>query len=69
MQFLNDLAANATKHNVAIAIYSGNDYALEAHRGSESMPNSIHLTIRLLTWTSPCSYHSSEFEGRVNLTS
>ena len=41
MQFLNALAANATKHSISIVIYSGNDDALVAHRGSESTSNNF----------------------------
>jgi carboxypeptidase D len=37
MAFLTELATNATMHNVPIVIYSGNDDALVAHRGSEGL--------------------------------
>jgi carboxypeptidase D len=42
MAFLTDLATNATMNNVSIIIYSGNDDALVAHRGSEG-PQIIFL--------------------------
>ncbi|KAF9005246.1 Alpha/Beta hydrolase protein [Cyathus striatus] len=35
MEFLSELASNATKQNVGIVIYSGNDDSLVAHLGSE----------------------------------
>ncbi|KAJ8469599.1 hypothetical protein ONZ45_g16841 [Pleurotus djamor] len=35
MVFLTDLATNATAHNVSVILYSGNDDALIAHRGTE----------------------------------
>ncbi|KAJ3488637.1 hypothetical protein NLI96_g2695 [Meripilus lineatus] len=35
MAFLNELATNTTKHNIGVIIYSGNNDALVAHRGSE----------------------------------
>ncbi|KZP30619.1 alpha beta-hydrolase [Athelia psychrophila] len=35
MAFLSELATNATKHNVGVVIYSGNDDSLVSHRGSE----------------------------------
>jgi carboxypeptidase D len=35
MAFLTELATNATKHNMGIVIYVGNDDSLVAHRGSE----------------------------------
>ena len=35
MAFLDDLAANASAHNVAVVLYSGNDDSLVAHRGTE----------------------------------
>lgn len=35
MAFLTELATNATKHNVSVVIFSGNDDSLVAHRGSE----------------------------------
>ncbi|KAJ7933813.1 alpha/beta-hydrolase [Mycena leptocephala] len=35
MTFLSELAANATKNNVALVFYSGNDDALVAHRSTE----------------------------------
>ncbi|KAI0352156.1 alpha/beta-hydrolase [Trametes cingulata] len=36
MVFLNDLAANASAHNVSVVLYSGNDDSLVAHRGTEA---------------------------------
>jgi carboxypeptidase D len=33
--FFSELAANASAHNVSMVIYSGNDDALVAHRGTE----------------------------------
>ncbi|KAJ7307024.1 Alpha/Beta hydrolase protein [Mycena albidolilacea] len=35
MNFLSELATNATAHNVSVILYSGNDDALIAHRGTE----------------------------------
>ncbi|OSD04770.1 alpha/beta-hydrolase [Trametes coccinea BRFM310] len=35
MAFLDDLAANASIHNVHVVLYSGNDDSLLAHRGTE----------------------------------
>ncbi|KAK7685690.1 hypothetical protein QCA50_011034 [Cerrena zonata] len=35
MAFFDELAANATKNNVSVVIYSGNDDSLVPHRGSE----------------------------------
>ncbi|KAJ7066374.1 alpha/beta-hydrolase [Mycena amicta] len=35
MNFLTEFATNATKHNVSVILYSGNDDALIAHRGTE----------------------------------
>ncbi|KAJ3553097.1 hypothetical protein NM688_g3802 [Phlebia brevispora] len=35
MAFLTDLATNATRENIAIVIFSGNDDSLVTHRGSE----------------------------------
>ncbi|KAH9893408.1 alpha/beta-hydrolase [Cubamyces lactineus] len=35
MAFLDELATNATAHNVAVVLYSGNDDSLVAHRGTE----------------------------------
>ncbi|KAI0372590.1 alpha/beta-hydrolase [Pilatotrama ljubarskyi] len=35
MAFLDDLAANASAHNIPIVLYSGNEDALVAHRGTE----------------------------------
>ncbi|KAJ6464618.1 Alpha/Beta hydrolase protein [Mycena vitilis] len=35
MNFLSEFATNATKHNVSVILYSGNDDALIAHRGTE----------------------------------
>lgn len=37
MAFLDELAANATKNNVSVIIYSGNDDSLVPHRGSEGV--------------------------------
>ena len=37
MAFLDDLAANASAHNMKIVIYSGNDDSLVPHRGSEGL--------------------------------
>ena len=45
--FLDDLAANATKNNVGVVIYSGNDDTLVSHRGSEGK------------YTDLCAVHSS----------
>lgn len=41
MVFLTDLATNASSRDVGIVLYSGNDDALIAHRGTESW--SFHL--------------------------
>jgi len=46
MVFLDDLATNATAHDVSIIIYSGNDDALIPHRGSEG--TCYLLLIRLM---------------------
>ncbi|KAF7308295.1 hypothetical protein HMN09_00677500 [Mycena chlorophos] len=35
MNFLTELATNATSHNISIILYSGNDDSLIAHRGTE----------------------------------
>ncbi|CDO69772.1 hypothetical protein BN946_scf184766.g17 [Trametes cinnabarina] len=35
MAFLDDLAANASAHNIHVVLYSGNDDSLLAHRGTE----------------------------------
>ncbi|KAI9065255.1 alpha/beta-hydrolase [Trametes sanguinea] len=35
MAFLNDLATNATRKNVAVVLYSGNDDSILPHRGTE----------------------------------
>lgn len=35
MNFLTELATNATKHDVGFVLYSGNDDTLIAHRGTE----------------------------------
>ncbi|KAF7314221.1 Carboxypeptidase [Mycena kentingensis (nom. inval.)] len=35
MTFLSEFATNATKHNVSVILFSGNDDALIAHRGTE----------------------------------
>ncbi|KAI8996603.1 alpha/beta-hydrolase [Trametes punicea] len=35
MAFLDDLAANASAHNVSVVLYSGNDDSLISHRGTE----------------------------------
>ncbi|KZP30592.1 alpha/beta-hydrolase [Athelia psychrophila] len=35
MAFLSELATNASKHNIGVVIYSGNDDSLVPHRGSE----------------------------------
>jgi hypothetical protein len=45
MAFLTELATNATKHNIPIVIYSGNDDALVAHRGSEGLCEEIQKLI------------------------
>lgn len=37
MVFLDELAANATAHNVSIIVYSGNSDFLISHRGSEGV--------------------------------
>lgn len=36
MAFFSELAANASAHNVAIVLYSGNDDALVGHRSTQS---------------------------------
>ena len=35
MVFLDELATNATAHNVSIIVYSGNNDLIISHRGSE----------------------------------
>ncbi|KAJ6620632.1 Alpha/Beta hydrolase protein [Mycena sp. CBHHK59/15] len=35
MNFLSDMATNATAHSIGVVLYSGNDDALIAHRGTE----------------------------------
>jgi carboxypeptidase D len=37
MAFFDELAANATRRQVGIVMYSGNDDALVPHRGTEGM--------------------------------
>nr|GAT56998.1 predicted protein [Mycena chlorophos] len=37
MNFLTELATNATSHNISIILYSGNDDSLIAHRGTEGL--------------------------------
>ena len=45
--FLDELAMNATKNNVGVVIYSGNDDTLVSHRGSEGKHTDL------------CALHSS----------
>jgi carboxypeptidase D len=44
MAFLTELATNATKHNIPIVIYSGNDDAIVPHRGSEGLCEEFFFT-------------------------
>jgi hypothetical protein len=53
MTFLSELAANATKNNVALVFYSGNDDALVAHRSTEGWFSLFLLLFRYLTPVTP----------------
>ena len=50
MAFLDELALNATKNNVGVVIYSGNDDALVAHTGSQGTVSS-HLVSIYIAFT------------------
>ena len=47
MVFMDELAANATARGVRIVLYSGNDDALVAHRGTEG-ENEAFPSVRIL---------------------
>lgn len=45
MAFLTDLATSMTKEKVKVVIFSGNDDALLAHRGSEGLSYNITMML------------------------
>lgn len=61
MAFLTELATNATKHNLPIVIYSGNDDSLVPHRGTEGQSKYI-FPVCCLTAFWLDSGHPSMFE-------
>ena len=57
MEFLTDLATNATSHNMTIIIYSANDDALIPHLGSEGKSPIVSIVTWLMNYYSS---HPSE---------
>ncbi|KAG6374843.1 hypothetical protein JVT61DRAFT_4228 [Boletus reticuloceps] len=54
IEFLSDLATNATAHDMKIIIYSGNDDSLVPHVGSQGEPPPMF--IQVVTWLTPLTY-------------
>jgi hypothetical protein len=55
MSFFSELASNASTHGVGIVLYSGNNDALAAHRGTEGRPLiRLRNPIRLFPLSSIC---------------
>lgn len=48
MDFLSDLATNASAQGIGVLIYSGNDDSLVSHFSSEGRINLIYLNVTLI---------------------
>ncbi|KAF7370325.1 Carboxypeptidase [Mycena sanguinolenta] len=69
MNFLTEFATNATAHNIGVVLYSGNDDALIAHRGTEvTIQNTTFGGIQGFTRqpSTPWNDDSGKFAGIVH---